>query len=215
MLIRAGPPGVHVVRSDPTDPVTVSSAKPEGAQQALVTGASDGDVLVSAVTLRKQAPDLPMTALVSSASVREALREIGIRHAVSAEVLLARTVATTLETPHAGEMVAQLVEADRDILAEVDAQPAATESRSVSCAANAPGWARHGPRAPARRHQDERHRAAGSPWLVFGGRWSWLMTRRCAGSTWLPRTVSKHRASSPRRCGRAKICTLLPRPITM
>ena len=44
---------------------------------------------------------------------------------MSAEELLARTVATTLETPHAGEMVAQLVESGRDILAEVDAEPAA------------------------------------------------------------------------------------------
>ena len=117
--------GVHVVRGDPTEPATVRSAKPEGAQQALVTGASDGDVLVTAVILRKQAPDLPITALVSSASVRDALREIGIQHALSAEELLARTVATTLETPHAGEMVAQLIESGRDILAEVDAEPAA------------------------------------------------------------------------------------------
>jgi voltage-gated potassium channel len=116
--------GVHVVRGDPTEPATVRLAKPEGAQQALVTGASDGDVLVSAVILRKQAPALPITALVSSASVREALREIGIQQAVSAEDLLARTVAATLETPHAGEMVAELVGAGRDILAEVDAEPA-------------------------------------------------------------------------------------------
>jgi voltage-gated potassium channel len=116
---------VHVVRGDPTEPATVRSAKPEGAQQALVTGASDGDVLISAVILRKQAPDLTITALVSSASVREALREIGIQHAVSADELLARTVATTLETPHASEMIAQLVESGRDILAEIDAEPAA------------------------------------------------------------------------------------------
>jgi voltage-gated potassium channel len=121
--------GVHVVRGDPTEPATVRSAKPEGAQQALVTGANDGDVLVSAVILRKQAPNLPITALVNSASVREALREIGIQQAVSAEELLARTVATTLETPHAGEMVAQLVESGREFLAEVDAEPAAIGKR--------------------------------------------------------------------------------------
>ena len=74
-----------------------------------------------AVILRKQAPDLPITAQVSSASVREALRELGVQHAVSAQELVARTLATTLETPHAGEMVAQLVESGRDILAEIDA----------------------------------------------------------------------------------------------
>jgi voltage-gated potassium channel len=117
--------GVHVVRGDPTDPATVKSARPEGAQQALITAASDGDVLVSAVIVRKQAPNLPITALVRSASVREALAEIGVQRAVSAEELLARTVATTLETPHAGEMVAQLVESGRDILAEIAAGPTA------------------------------------------------------------------------------------------
>jgi voltage-gated potassium channel len=112
---------VHLVRGDPTQPATISRAKPEGAQQALITGANDGDALVSAVIVRKHAPDLSITALVSSASVREALRELGVQHAVSAEELVARTLATTLETPHAGEMVAQLVELGADILAEVDA----------------------------------------------------------------------------------------------
>ncbi len=116
--------GVHLVRGDPTHERTISSARPAGAQQALITGASDGDVLVSAVILRKQAPDLPITALVTSASVREALRDLGVQHAVSADELVARTLATTLETPHAGEMVAQLVESGRDILAEIDADPA-------------------------------------------------------------------------------------------
>jgi voltage-gated potassium channel len=115
------PPAVHLVRGDPTQPAAILRAKPAGAQQALITGASDGDVLVSAVIARKHAPDLPITALVNSAAVREALHEIGIQHAVSAEELVARTLATTLETPHAGDMVAQLVESGRDILAEVDA----------------------------------------------------------------------------------------------
>lgn len=120
------PPDVHLVHGDPTQLATITAAKPAGAQQALITGDNDGDVLVSAVIVRKQAPDLPITALVSSASVREALRELGIQHAVSAEELVAHTLATTLETPHAGDMVAQLVESGRDILAEVDADLAST-----------------------------------------------------------------------------------------
>ena len=117
-------PGVHLVRGDPTQPHTIRSAHPESAQQALITGATDGDVLVSAVIVRKQAPDLPITALVSSASVREALRELGVQYAVSEQELVARTLAMTLETRHAGDMVAQLVESGRDILAEVEADPA-------------------------------------------------------------------------------------------
>jgi voltage-gated potassium channel len=118
-------PGVHLVRGDPTEPATIRKARPEGAQQALITGQTDGDVLVSAVILRRQAPDLPITALVTSGSVREALTELGVQHAVSAQELVARTLATALETPHAGEMVTQLVEAGREVLTEIDADQAA------------------------------------------------------------------------------------------
>jgi voltage-gated potassium channel len=81
-------------------------------------------VLVSAVLLRKQAPSLPVTALVSSPSVREALRDLGVQQTVSGSELLARTLAVSLETPHAGEMIAQLT-GKRDLLAEVEPGPAA------------------------------------------------------------------------------------------
>jgi voltage-gated potassium channel len=117
-------PGVHLVRGDPTDENTIRRAKPAGAEQALIIGDSDGDVLVSAVLLRKQAPSLPVTALVSSPSVREALRDLGVQQTLSTGELVARTLAITLETPHAGEMIAQLI-GGRDVLAEVGADPAA------------------------------------------------------------------------------------------
>jgi TrkA-N domain len=81
--------GVHLVRGDPTTERTISLTNPAGAQQALITGMTDGDVLVSAVILHKLAPDLPITALVTSASVREALRDLGVQHAVSADELVA------------------------------------------------------------------------------------------------------------------------------
>ncbi len=117
-------PGVHVVRGDPAEAATIRAARPVGAEQALITGASDGDVLVSAVHVRKQAPGLPITALVSSPSVREALRDLGIERAVSAQELLARTLAISLETPHAADMVTHLVDTSRHILAEVEADGA-------------------------------------------------------------------------------------------
>jgi voltage-gated potassium channel len=116
--------GVHVVRGDPTDEATIKRARPEGAEQALITGGSDGDVLVSAVLLRKQAPSLPVTALVNSPSVREALRDLGVKQALSTSELVAQTLAMSLETPHAGEMIAQLT-GKRDLLAEIEPGPAA------------------------------------------------------------------------------------------
>ena len=72
-------PGVHVVRGDPTDEAVIARARPQDAEQALITGGSDGDVLVSAVLLRKQAPSLTVTALVDSPSVREALPDLGVQ----------------------------------------------------------------------------------------------------------------------------------------
>jgi len=112
---------VHVVRGDPTTQTAIRAARPRDAQQALLTGATDGDVLVSAVLLRKEAPDLPVVALVRSASVREALRDLGVQQALSAEGLIAHALAKSLETPHAGDMLAQLVESDKHSLTEVEA----------------------------------------------------------------------------------------------
>jgi voltage-gated potassium channel len=123
--------GVHVVRGDPTEQATIKAAHPDGAEQALITGGSDGDVLVSAVILRKQAPDLQLTALTSSPSVREALADLGVQQTVSTNELVARILATSLETPHAGEMVAMLVESSQHMLAEIESDDAVGKALSA------------------------------------------------------------------------------------
>jgi voltage-gated potassium channel len=115
---------VHIVRGDPTQPGTIRAARPENAQSAFITGDSDGDVLVTAVLLRKQAPGLLAVALVRSSSVREALREIGIQQTLSAGELIARTLAKTMEAPHAGDMLAELVESNSHKLSEIAAEAA-------------------------------------------------------------------------------------------
>lgn len=119
------PDRVHVIRGDPTRPTVIAAARPEGARQALITGSCDGDVLVSAVLLRKQAPDLPVVALVRSTSVREALRELGIGRTISASAMIAHTLAKSLEAPHAADMLTQLVESTEHDLTEVTADQAA------------------------------------------------------------------------------------------
>ena len=122
--------GVHVVRGDPGDEATISKAKPKDAEQALIVGSSDGDVLVSAVMLRKLAPSLPVTALVGSPAVREALRDLGVQQSVSVHELVARTLAADLETPHAGEMISQLV-GNRDVLTEIEVESAVGKQLSA------------------------------------------------------------------------------------
>ena len=117
-------PGVHVIAGDPARAAVLAGAQPQQASQALITGTSDGDVLVAEVLLRQQAPDLPVIALVRSASVRDALRALGVDQTISAGELIARTLAKSLEAPHAAEMIAQLVESNQHSLREVAAEPA-------------------------------------------------------------------------------------------
>ena len=117
------PDRVHLIRRDPTQPGALRPA-PAGAQHALVTGQSDGDVLVSAVLLRKEAPGLPVSALVRSPSVGEALRDLGVGQAVAADELVAHTLAKSLEAPHAGDLILQLVNSEQHSLQEISADPA-------------------------------------------------------------------------------------------
>jgi voltage-gated potassium channel len=126
------PPAVHHIRGDPTDEAAIAKAMPAGAEQGLITGRSDGDVLVSAVLVRKQAPKLPLVALVSSASVREALRDLGVQQTMSAHDLIAATLAKSLEAPHAADMVSELVESSTHRLAEVKADAAGAVGKPLS-----------------------------------------------------------------------------------
>lgn len=115
------PDEVHLVRGDPTDENVLKKARPQDAEQALITGQTDGDVLVTAVLLRKLAPDLETTALVASPSIREALTDLGVHQVISAHAMLASTLAKTLEAPHAGDMLAQLVGNNSHRLDEISA----------------------------------------------------------------------------------------------
>lgn len=112
------PPGVHMVPGDPTSPTVLRSAQPASANHALVAGADDGDTLVIAVLLREQAPAVPVTALCSSASVAEALRELGVAQVLFGADLVAHALAKTLEAPHAGELLIRLLCSDEARLVE-------------------------------------------------------------------------------------------------
>ncbi len=113
--------GVHVVRGDPTDPATLRKARPASAQHALVAAPNDGDVLVMAVLLRELAPELTIAALTSSGPVTEALKAIGVTQTVSVNDLVAHTLAKSLESPHAGDLLMRLVDSETHRLTESEA----------------------------------------------------------------------------------------------
>jgi len=118
------PPDVFCVHASPTQPAAIRAAEPKRASQALVFGRNDGDVLVSVVLIRTEAPQLDITALVGSPSVRAALQDLGVRHSVSVDDLVAHTMAKSIETPHAGDLVMRLIESDEHRLVEIEADPA-------------------------------------------------------------------------------------------
>ncbi len=118
------PAEVRVVAGDPTGEETLHKAHPERAARLLVTGASDAEVLVSAVLLRRLAPEVATFAVATSPSVCAALGELGIAATLSAEDLLVRTLAKSLEAPHAGELLLRLVDSDDLDLVERPVLPA-------------------------------------------------------------------------------------------
>jgi voltage-gated potassium channel len=117
----AAPGDVYLVHGSPTAQSAIRAARPQLASQALVACETDGDVLVSVVLLRAEAPDLEITALVRSASVRDALHDLGVEQVVSLDELLAHTLAKSLEAPHSGEMFRQLLDSDEHRLVEAAA----------------------------------------------------------------------------------------------
>lgn len=106
------PDAVRLIDADPTSEEAVVKSHPEHAGHLLVTGATDADVLVTSVLVRRAAPAVPTLAAADGPSVCGALCELGVPTAVSAEDLLVHTLAKSLEAPHAGELLLRLVDSD-------------------------------------------------------------------------------------------------------
>lgn len=133
------PDEARVIDADPTSEHGVRRARPEHAGQVLIAGADEAQVLVTAVVVHQVAPNTPTVAIASSPSVRRALGELGVGAAVSANELLAHTVAKSLEAPHAGELLLRIIDSEGFELKEVPV-PADAVGRPLSDArASVPG----------------------------------------------------------------------------
>jgi voltage-gated potassium channel len=105
------PEGVVFVAGDMTDDAVIARSEPERANRALIACIDEADTMVVAVTLHGMAPHLKIYALTASPRVARALNELGVKHTLAAEELVGHTVAKSLETPEAGDLLLQLVEA--------------------------------------------------------------------------------------------------------
>ncbi|WP_249009100.1 TrkA family potassium uptake protein [Conexibacter sp. DBS9H8] len=101
---------VTYIAGDPADEQVIASAHPERADRALIACDSDADALVCAVALHHLAPSLESYALTRSSHVSRALAELGVHHTLSADELVSHTLAKSLETPQAGDVLLSLVD---------------------------------------------------------------------------------------------------------
>ncbi len=117
------PHQVHLIKGDPTSEGVLARGRPEGASRVLIAAENDGDVLVTAVMVRQEAPAVPVTALVSSSRLIPALKDLGVLQVLSPDDLTGHTVAKGLEAPHAGEVLMHLVRSDGHRLVEHEVEP--------------------------------------------------------------------------------------------
>jgi voltage-gated potassium channel len=109
--------GIEFVAGDPAEDNTVRRSQPARANRALIACTADADTLVVAVSLHHLAPDLEVYAMTQSARVARALGELGVTHTLANDELIGHTLAKSLETPEAGDLLLQLVDTDNYKLA--------------------------------------------------------------------------------------------------
>ena len=132
------PPDVVFIPGDMTDEAVITRSRPDLANRALIACIDEADTMVVAVTLHGIAPDLKTYALTASRKVARALNELGVKHTLAAEELVGHTVAKSLETPEAGDLLLQLVET-RGLRLEEMVVDGALDAQTLSSARSTAG----------------------------------------------------------------------------
>lgn len=114
LVAASKPPGVgddvRFLAGDPSDEEQVRRSDPGRASRALIACTSDSDTLVVAVAVHSLAPKLEVYALTQSRRVARALHELGVTYTLASDELVGHTLAKSLETPQAGDLLLQLVD---------------------------------------------------------------------------------------------------------
>ncbi len=117
------PGDIRLLAGDPMDENVLRRSHPERACRALIACASDADTLVVAVGVHSLAPSLEVYALTQSPRVARALIELGVTHTLATDELVGHTLAKSLETPQAGDLLLQLVDSGSYRLSETPVAP--------------------------------------------------------------------------------------------
>lgn len=101
---------VHFLAGDPTDDAVIRRSDPTRANRALIACEADADTLVIAVAVHSLAPDLEVYALTQSPRVASALNDLGVTHTLASTELIGHTLAKSLETPQAGDVLLAMLD---------------------------------------------------------------------------------------------------------
>jgi len=118
------PRDIELLVGDPTEEGIVQRSEPTRANRALIACTDDSDTLVIAVAVHSLAPKLEVYALTQSPRVARALKELGVTHTLASDELVGHTLAKSLETPEAGDLLLQLVDTETYRLGERPVDPA-------------------------------------------------------------------------------------------
>jgi voltage-gated potassium channel len=125
------PDAVRFLAGDPTDDALIRRSEPGRANRVLIACENDADTLVIAVSIHSLAPQTEIYALTQSRRVAHALNDLGVTHTLASDELIGHTIAKSLETPQAGNVLLAMLDTSSYRMVEVEVDPASV-SRPLS-----------------------------------------------------------------------------------
>src|ERR1700742_2703958 len=114
---------VYFLAGDPTDDALIRRSQPAKADRILIACENDADTLVIAVSIHSLAPQAEVYVLTQSARVASALNDLGVKHTLASDELIGHTLAKSLETPQAGNVLLAMLDTTNYRMIEVAVDP--------------------------------------------------------------------------------------------
>lgn len=111
-------PQMQYIAGDPSNPHVLAKARLEHAQQIVIVGETDGDVLMTAIEAHHVVPDGPMLAITHASKAITALKSLGIE-GIATQDLVGELITQSLATPHAADLLQHMLSSRLGQLEEV------------------------------------------------------------------------------------------------
>jgi len=120
---------IHFMAGDPTDDALIRRSEPSKADRVLIACENDADTLIIAVSIHNLAPHAEVYVLTQSPRVARALNDLGVAHTLASDELIGHTLAKSLETPQAGDVLLAMLDTTNYRMVETAVDPAEVSNR--------------------------------------------------------------------------------------